>query len=183
MNKFDRCRLWFSWSIQETWKGGKISLNTLCKVNKFRKSEITRPTLWKWVHESKSDSERKNSKSSQHSFILVLILWASISCVFCMLLKVVVITIWVFCPCQWWVSKRSFDRGIKWAGGVSSIHFFLTFFFNFVEPLHNYLLYCSESVKKMHRGLSNGGNLHDVATQLEFTVVHHPFIHMSQVTC
>ena len=44
--------------------------------------------------------------------------------------------IWVFCPCQWWVSKkRSLDGG--WVGGVSSIQFFLDFwnFLTLQSPL------------------------------------------------
>ena len=36
--------------------------------------------------------------------------------------------IWVFCPCQWWVSKEK-----VWVGGVSSIQVFFFDFWNFVN--------------------------------------------------
>ena len=56
----------------------------------------------------------------------------------CTLLKVVgySIMIWVFCPCQWWVSKKTKFGWGGWVGGVSSIQFFLDFwnFFTLQSP-------------------------------------------------
>ena len=77
-------------------------------------------------------------KSSQHSPKPILIFWSSITCVFGLYIhcqKLLVIKIWVFYPCQWWVSKKSLDGG--WVGGVSSIQFYFGFLecFNFVKPL------------------------------------------------
>ena len=92
----------------------------------------------------RSHSEFFFFKSSQNSSKPIRIFWSSIPYVFCLYihcLKLLVIMIWVFCPCQWWVSKKhKVWMGGRWVGWALS-KFFLDFwnFFNFAKPLsvHN----------------------------------------------
>ena len=105
---------------------------------------------WKWVGGSRSHSDlcvcayvracaRVRAcvcvcvcvKSSQNSPKPVL---SSIGCVLCLYIhvhcwKLLVIMIWVFCPCQWWVSKKSLDGVGGWVGWALSGFIWTYFYF------------------------------------------------------
>ena len=98
--------------------------------------------LWKWVGGSRFHSDFVVGKLSQNSPKPVLIFWSSIPCVFCLhCYKLVVIMIWVFCTCQWWVSNKK--RG--WMGGglvvwsLSNFIFYFLNLFNFAKPFKKVL--------------------------------------------
>ena len=50
------------------------------------------------------------------------------------IVKLLVIMIWVFCPCQWWVSKNKIWMGGWWVGWALSNFFFWNCFI-FAKPL------------------------------------------------
>ena len=62
--------------------------------------------------------ERKIGKSSQNSPIHdAPVFWGSIPCVSCLYFpykKLLVIMIWVFCPCHWWVFQQKLWIGVWW---------------------------------------------------------------------
>ena len=93
----------------------------LCKEFVFQKSEFTMKTCgWIQVLLGILCVENHPKIDINRNWYVGIVYHVYSVCI-----QLLVIMIWVFCPCQWWVSKKSLDGG--WVGGVSSIQVYFAF--------------------------------------------------------